>query len=569
MCQLKKIYFLVLIFVALYSKSEIILTIKYASAKKTKQLKYKNVEDAQKYLEQLKQDKIKQGYWQFSIDSFYCVDNNCQAYIHTGTKYYLQQSEISNKKWNYNDIQNIKNIPESILKAAEETGYPFANVEMDSLNLQNDTLYVNYKVDKAQLVTIDSFINHQNAKISKSFIENYTGIKKGKPYAESKILNIDNLLNKLPYTELTQPTGINFRGDKADIHLYLKKRKVNKFDFVIGFLPNNSITGKFLITGEARIHLQNAFKRGEELFFEWVRLRPNQQRLNIKFAYPYLFKTPLGVNTSFFLDKRDSSSLDLNIQVGLPYFIKTNNYIKGFYKYAQTIVLQADTLYAKNYKQLPNNLDATYNQYGIEMYYENLDYLFNPRKGFDIKFSASAGIKKIKPNNQIITLQSNDGFDYGTLYDSINRKSIKGDLFWQINYYLPLGKRNVLKFSNSGGSVLNNNLLRNELIRIGGSKLLRGFDEESILVSTYLLNILEYRFILQRNSYLAVFYDFAYVRRKFNNELIQNYPFGFGVGINIETKIGIFGLSYALGHQKTNPINFRNSKIHFGYVIQF
>ena len=60
MCQLKKIYFLVLIFVALYSKSEIILTINYASAKKTKQLKYKNIEEAQNYLEQLKQDKIKQ-----------------------------------------------------------------------------------------------------------------------------------------------------------------------------------------------------------------------------------------------------------------------------------------------------------------------------------------------------------------------------------------------------------------------------------------------------------------------------------------------------------------------------
>lgn len=80
-------------------------------------------------------------------------------------------------------------------------------------------------------------------------------------------------------------------------------------------------------------------------------------------------------------------------------------------------------------------MDAVYNQYGMQAYYEKLDYLFNPQKGYELQLSGSIGTKKIKPNNQITTLQDGSGnFDYATLYDSIKRKSIKGDLFWMGNY---------------------------------------------------------------------------------------------------------------------------------------
>jgi hemolysin activation/secretion protein len=107
------------------------------------------------------------------------------------------------------------------------------------------------------------------------------------------------------------------------------------------------------------------------------------------------------------------------------------------------------------------------------------------------------------------------------------------------------------------------------LLRIGGNKLLRGFDEISIFCSTYVLSTLEYRFLLQRNSYFSAFVDWAYVYRDFNETQFHDFPLGFGAGINLETKIGIFGLTYALGKQKDQPISFRNSKLHFGYVAIF
>jgi outer membrane translocation and assembly module TamA len=106
-------------------------------------------------------------------------------------------------------------------------------------------------------------------------------------------------------------------------------------------------------------------------------------------------------------------------------------------------------------------------------------------------------------------------------------------------------------------------------MRIGGSRLLRGFDEQSIFASAYNITTFEYRMMILRNSYFFVFIDAAYVHRKFNNTIFQDFPFGFGAGITFETKIGIFGLTYALGQQKDKKVDFRSSKLHFGYVATF
>lgn len=553
-----------------------------ASVKVKEKQTFKNAKEVQQYLAATQQKLVLQGYLEASFDSIKQQHDSIFANLHTGKRYEIKNpsTELHKKKKRLLSIKSKQTTStvydaditkEALITNFENNGYPFAKVSSDSIQLNDSSLSFSYTIDKGKLITIDSFINHGSSKLTKGFIQNYVLIKSKQPYNELRIKEIDKLLQKLPYAIIRQPSNILFRDNKADIHLYLDKRKVNSFDFLIGFLPGSN-RGKILITGEVRVHLQNSFKRGEEIYLEWRKLQRQSQLLDVRFNYPYLLNAPIGVNFTFNLEKRDSSSLDLAWQLGIPYITSSNNYIKGFYKYFQTIVLAADTTFAKLNKKLPNNLDATYNQYGVQAYYEDLDYLFSPQKGYELKLTGSIGTKKIKPNNQITTLQDDfSDFNYESLYDSIKRKSIKGDIFWMGNYYLPLGKkqRHILKFGLNGGSVFNQNLLRNELLRIGGSRLLRGFDEQSIFASTYNVTTLEYRMMIMRNSYFFVFMDAAYIRRKFNSTTFQDFPFGFGAGITFETKIGIFGLTYALGQQKDKSVDFRNSKLHFGYVATF
>jgi outer membrane translocation and assembly module TamA len=572
--------FYILIFLLssnLFAQNTRLIIYKDVSTLKMKsKLVYKNERDAQDYLTSLQQLMIRQGYLEASVDSTRRSKDTLSAWLHVGKKYSIKSPVISvqkrKRKAAPSTVYDVDITKEQLIRNFENNGYPFAKVRSDSIVLSDSMLSFKYDIDKGKLITIDSFVNHGSSKLTKGFIQNYVLIKSKQPYNESRIRKLDERLQKLPYASIRQPSAIYFRDDKADIHLFLDKRKVNSFDFLIGFLPGSN-NKKILITGEVRLHLQNSFKRGEEIYLEWQKLQRQSQLLDVRFNYPYLLNAPIGVNFTFNLDKRDSSSLDLAWQLGLPYITSSNNYIKGFYKYFQTIVLVADTTFVKFNRKLPNNLDATYNQYGIQAYYETLDYLFNPQKGYELKLTGSIGTKKIKANSQITSLTDPflPDYNYSTLYDSIKKKSLKGDIFWMGNYYLPLGKkqRHIFKFGLNGGSVFNQSLLKNELLRIGGNKILRGFDDQSIFASTYNVATVEYRMMLQKNSYFFVFVDGAYVYRDFNGSKFQDFPFGFGAGMTFETKIGIFGLTYALGQQKDQKIDFRRSKLHFGYVAVF
>ena len=80
---------------------------------------------------------------------------------------------------------------------------------------------------------------------------------------------------------------------------------------------------------------------------------------------------------------------------------------------------------------------------------------------------------------------------------------------------------------------------------------------------------LEWRFLFGKNSYAYLFGDFSYIQNNSISGFKDDFPIGFGLGVALETKVGIFGLSYALGTKQGNPILFNNSKVHFGYIYAF
>ena len=535
---------------------------------------FPSIEKRQQYLTSLIKGLQDKMYLEASIDSLWGTDEDTLwVSLNIGEKYSLNSELpdllLKSKKNHQNDKPN--NLSSTLLSIdnqlnyLQENGYPFAEIYWDSLQAEGKEFNMKAQLNKGPLILFDSLVNREKGKVAESFLKSYLGMKKEMPYRESFLKESDNLLKKLPFVKFTKPSTVNFHSDYATMSVYLAQRKVSKFDFIVGLLPNNESNGKMLITGEARLQLQNAFKRGEEIFFEWKRVKANSQKMNLKFNYPYILQSPIGVAGSFILDKRDSSYLDVNWTLGVPFRTKANNYIKGYLENTQTIVLKVDTQFIKRTMKLPNIQDVSGLLYGIEGYFENLDYLFNPRRGIEAGVNIQVGTRRLKPNNSIVNM----GEMYSQLYDSVKIKSLQTQLKAQFSAYLPLTKRQVLKMGMMGASKTNAQILQNELYRIGGSKILRGFDEESIFAQHFVLATIEYRFILEQNSYFYTFFDAAWVSKKLEEKFSKDFPFGIGAGIAFETKAGIFGVSYAVGRQQSNPIDFRTSKIHFGYVNIF
>src|SRR6185369_10781774 len=156
-----------------------------------------------------------------------------------------------------------------------------------------------------------------------------------------------------------------------------------------------------------------------------------------------------------------------------------------------------------------------------------------------------------------------------SLYDDVKLKTTEYHSELSFDYYIPLTSRHVIDLGVKGAYQFSPDIFTNELYRFGGLKTLRGFDEESILASSYGIGKIEYRYVLEQNSYLFAFFNEAYYQNKSRHKNIHDTPYGFGTGITFETKIGIMSVSYALGKEFNNPIYFRDGKIHFGILNYF
>jgi len=257
------------------------------------------------------------------------------------------------------------------------------------------------------------------------------------------------------------------------------------------------------------------------------------------------------------LYKRDTTFLDLYNKISVRYILKGNNYFSLFFNNKSSRLLSRSGL--ESLTVLPSSADVSSQLYGLEVHYNQLDYILNPKKGYFVTANGSLGNKTIRRNPLI-----NE-----SLYEGINLKTTIYNAKLQVAYYFPLSKRSVIKLASNNAYTFNENLFENEFLRIGGLLTLRGVDEESIFASLYAIQTLEYRLILEQNSYLYLFFDGAYYESDGVDNFVSDRPFSFGTGISFQTRAGIFSISYALGRQFDNPIQLRAAKVHFGFVNFF
>jgi outer membrane protein assembly factor BamA len=513
-----------------------------------------------------------EGYIAASFDSISKDSLEWTAFLNTGEKYswvrlrkgnvessLLAEAGYKEKKFSKAalDISELVKLNENILAYCENNGYPFASLKLDSLQFSDSTLEASIHLSKNKKIEIDSVVIRGKAKLSKVYLYTYLGIKPGDLYDESKIAMISKKIKELQFMRESKPFTVLFNDTKAKIIIYAEKKKNSQFDGILGVLPNSQTTGKLMLTGEVNLNLVNSFYRGEQIDISWRKLKQASQDLKMNFVYPYLLNTPFGADIKFKLFKNDTLYLNLERNLGIRYHFTGSNYIKAFYENHFSSLIS--TVAYKNATKLPEYADMSSNMYGLEYKMRKLDYLLNPRKGYDLGLSGSAGEKHIKKNMDIKE----------SLYDSIKLYSVQYKFSAAADLYIPVSLNTSVKLGIDAAVIQGDNMFENELFRIGGLKTLRGFDEESITASFYNIATVEYRYLFEQNSYFFAFWNGAYYESRTVKNFVHDTPFGFGAGVSFETKAGIFSLSYALGKQFSNPIEFRSAKIHFGIVNYF
>jgi outer membrane protein assembly factor BamA len=540
------------------------------------------------YLNKLSAYLQSKGYVSSSIDELRYDSTSARLVLYLGEKYRwaelnasrLDPTLLSAVGWRTKtfaekpmDFQQVEVWQDRILQHLENNGYPFAKVWLDSVEVNGEKVNAIMRVDRGPLYKIDSLRIFGDVKVSKAFLYRYLNLPPGSDYSRQRLQLVSRKILELPYVEETKRSDVTLLPTGSVLNLYLKPKRTSQINLLIGFLPNSDqySTQKLLITGEGTLNLKNALGYGETIGLSFQKLQVKSQRLNIFYQHPYLFDSPIGLDFSFDMYRRDSIYLNINFQFGASYIISMTQSGKVYLQRFQTIANGINTIPVVQNHRLADEADVSSWNLGVDYAINTTDYIRNPRRGIEFLISTTAGSKNIKKNNQILQLKDpNDpSFDFAKLYDTVKLNTYQFRIKTSAAKYFPLGKQGAIKTAINAGFFQSANIFRNELFQIGGFKLLRGFDEESQYLSQFAIGTAEYHYLIGINSYFYTFIDGGWGRNNSQNNDISHTYISTGLGLAFERKVGVFNIAWAIGQRNDIPFNLRQSKIHFGFVNYF
>ena len=480
-------------------------------------------------------------------------DSSYVVFYYLGSKYKSIQLFYSEKDFSKRELLQVSKkvtdtyfiLPFNAIEASieklnllkTENGNVFARIKLENITKKRKSLFADVKLLKGDSRTIDSITVKGYDKISKSHIKYYAGIKKGKEFNKSKLIEKNNILNSLGFVSVTKPPEILFKKDSTIIYLYLKKEKNNLFDGILGFATDEN-SQKLLFNGYLNLELNNNLNFGEQFLLNYKADGNDQQKFRARLTLPYLFNTPFGLITELKIFKRDStfSTSDQLIKVKYQISPSSKTYL-GYKSYESSNLRKDNSLYI-DVEDYTSKFILT----GVSYTKTQNNVLF-PIKT-EIYLDSEIGSKETKNTNETQV-----------------RASLMFHYIFNLNY------KNSIYLKNSTQLLNSENYLTNELFRFGGINSIRGFNENSIDASFYSVLNSEYRYQFNQDIYIHSIIDFAY----FENKIIalKQKLYSFGVGIGLQTGTSIIKFSIANGNAENQNFSFSNTKIHIGISSKF
>ncbi len=515
-----------------------------------------------------------EGYLEAGLDQLSREKDRWVAYVHRGPQYiwsdiqvsgpedYPLPSRIIRRPVSWSRLQRWQ---DGIIRSLNDRGFPFASSHLDLTTSGSGNLSATVTISPGAFYLFDTLVVSGEVDVQTAYLEQRLQLLPGTPFDRSLLEDLPRRVRDLPFLELRSDPTLQFIDGRTIVTLPLASKAASRFDFLIGVLPNSPTTDRLLITGDLEAEFRNAFGRGERIYASYERLRPETQELNLAFSYPYFLGLPFGLDTSFDLYRRDTTFLNVEADLGVQYELGDVWRLTASYTSQSSDLLSVDRAAIVRSGQLPDQLDARRSGFALGFVWNQLNDRFNPRSGWNLQARFAAGIRRIRTNNEILESQAGD------LYESINRRSAQYQVDLRVDRFWPFGSRSTIKTGvNLGWMENEEGVLRNEQYRLGGNRLLRGFDEEFFFATNYGIATLEYRLLLDQNAYIYVFGDYGRLRdtRATPGQTLV-YPFGFGTGLTFGTQAGLFSLSVAVGGTGEQPVDFGAPKVHFGYLSLF
>jgi len=444
------------------------------------------------------------------------------------------------------DIRDILNI-------YEQRGYTFAAISVESIEEYEHgaekKIRLSIRIDENERIKIDNIVIEGNTGTKKNVITREITLGEGNSISRENLVEIRRRLENLGYFEsVEQPKILKYKNSTV-LLIKVKEGNTNTFDGILGFVPPTGTEDKGYFTGLVNLSIRNLFGTGRKVEARFKKEIKTTQELELNYLEPWFLGYPVNLSTQFMQRIEDSTYIKRELGFRTEAMITKKFTVSGIFDFERVIPSINST---STFTIFDSRLLAA----GVEIRFDSRDYVYNPASGILYKTSYSVGQKKI----------------YNAA--SFTNQDVPADFTVQkgmldLDFYYSFFKRQSMLVGVHGVEIRSPRFEAADLFRFGGINSVRGYREGQFLGSRVAWSNLEFRYSLTRRSFAALFYDMGYYRKpadeQFNVPVQEGFIYGYGLGIRIETALGMFGVSYALGRGDS----ILEGKIHFGLVNDF
>ena len=424
------------------------------------------------------------------------------------------------------DFNDLSEKIDSSIKYLSNIGYPFAKIKLDSILLINpqtveSKLIIDYgserKIDEIKIKGYEDF--------PLKYIKHLLGIELNTILKLDNVKNRVKILNQTNFARNLKDPEILFTRDSTILYLYIQKIKKNTFDGFLGF-DSDDQSGKVKIQGYAKINLINTFNNGENIKIDFISEDNMDRFLNSEIKLPYIFKSPIGLNSGISLVKKDSLYNSRKAFLNLDFSLKDINLGLGYESNNSTSNIDFENI--ESFKSELLNLFLKYESLDMADVLIPVSFKLFTSYGYGKK-------RQLNLNTGLIKLK----IDLEKKFSVSNRFNINTRL---------LNER-----------INSKNLVTNELLRFGGNNSIRGFDQNSIFADNYYLLNTSLNYYVNDTIYIYTLFDFA----NYENNLlaIEDNIYAGGFGFSSLTKNGYISVNYSKGTNWGKSFNLKNAKL--------
>jgi len=499
--------------------------------------KHLQKKDALDEIDRILQQVKKRGFFTARIDSISKTNKELIAYLDLGKK--INEIIIVTKKDNTNGIidsgidsikiktREFSDLTNQLLEQIDRKGNSFSEITYVNPLLKNDTLFLEMKISNSSSRKIDKVITRGYKDFPKKFISKYFLIDKNTVFSKQKLNQVSALSNKLDFIKEKKVPEVLFKKDSTHLYLFLDKIVTSSFDGLVNFSSKENGKG-LLLNGNLDLKLNNTFNTGEKFEILWNKVSDEQTDFKINSYVPYILNSKFSTSLEFYLHRQDSTFINTNFKLKTDYLINQKSHASILYSSKKSNYLL----------NISNNDLASYSNYFIGL-------------GYEIKKSPTSNLYKHKNGlNLNLTIGKRK-----TDIESINQLKLHFYAFANIQ----INNRGYLNIKNESGLLTSKNYLFNELFRIGGANSIRGYNEQSIFTNGYSYSNVEFRYSLDKSSYLYSITDLGVYKENTNNKIKKLV--GIGAGYQFRINNNLVNLGYVISTNSDTKVKFNNSRL--------